>query len=70
MTYRGVVPQAAGRIHRLGQTRGVLVKRLVYRNSIEGAILHLHAQILAGQLQIVDQVWPHAALEQLLADDA
>ena len=33
--------QAAGRIHRLGQTKEVLVKRLCYKNSIDGAIVKL-----------------------------
>ena len=57
--------QAAGRIHRLGQTRDVLVKRLVYRQSIETSILRLHEQIKAGRLRIVDHKWPNSGLETL-----
>ena len=34
--------QAAGRIHRLGQTRDVLIKRFAFRDSIEEQICKLH----------------------------
>ena len=37
--------QAAGRIHRLGQTRDVLVKKFAFRNSIDEQIVELHAKI-------------------------
>jgi superfamily II DNA or RNA helicase len=44
--------QAAGRIHRLGQTREVLVTKFVYRNSIEHNITKLHDKISEGALQL------------------
>ena len=46
--------QAAGRIHRLGQTKDVLVKRFAFRNSLEDNIIQLHAAIKAGTIPIVD----------------
>ena len=60
--------QAAGRIHRLGQTKDVLVKRLVYRNTIEASILKLHEEIKAGRLRIVDHKWPNEGLKTLRDD--
>ena len=44
--------QAAGRIHRLGQKREVLVTRFIYRNSIEQNINALHEAILTGNVQL------------------
>ena len=35
----------AGRIHRLGQTKEVLIKRFAFRNTIEHAIVDLHEEI-------------------------
>ena len=55
--------QAAGRIHRLGQTKDVLVKRLVYRDTIEAAILDLHEKIKSGSVAIVDGIWPNDAVK-------
>ena len=46
--------QAAGRIHRLGQTRDVLITRFVYRNSIEENIVRMHDAIAAGRVQMAD----------------
>ena len=43
--------QAAGRIHRLGQTRPVQVTKLVYENNVETNILLLHKEIEQGRLQ-------------------
>lgn len=60
--------QAAGRIHRLGQTRDVLVKRFVYRRSIETALLELHAKIENGEIAIADNLFPKAALRILSTD--
>ena len=37
--------QAAGRIHRLGQTKEVLIKRFAFRNTIEHAIVDLHEEV-------------------------
>jgi superfamily II DNA or RNA helicase len=39
-----VEDQAAGRTHRIGQTRPVVVHRLVARNTVEEGILELHAR--------------------------
>jgi len=47
--------QAAGRIHRLGQSKDVLVKRLCFRNSYEEQVVKLHADIAQGKcVGIVD----------------
>ena len=43
--------QAAGRIHRLGQTRDVLVKRFAFRNSIDEQIVELHAKVACGDIK-------------------
>lgn len=50
--------QAAGRIHRLGQTRDVLITRFVYRDSIEENIVRLHEAIAAGRVQMQDGLVP------------
>jgi hypothetical protein len=42
--------QAAGRIHRLGQTKEVLIKRFAFRNTIEHAIVDLHEEIKAKRV--------------------
>jgi len=60
--------QAAGRIHRLGQTKDVLVKKLCYKNSIDGAVAEIHKKISSGALSIVDNVFPVAALKILQQD--
>ena len=57
--------QAAGRIHRLGQTRDVHVKRFCYRDSILGAIVELHSKIRKGEIAIVDNIFPQPALRVL-----
>ena len=41
--------QAAGRIHRLGQTREVLIKRFCFRETVEEAVCELHAKIKSGE---------------------
>ena len=43
--------QAAGRIHRLGQTKEVLIKRFAFRNTIEHAIVDMHEEIKAKRLK-------------------
>ena len=52
--------QAAGRIHRLGQTKDVLVTRFVYRDSIEENIVRLHEAINAGTVKLSDGMVPPA----------
>ena len=54
--------QAAGRIHRLGQTRPVLVKKLVFCNSVESSIVTLHEEIKQGRIQIKDGKFSPAAI--------
>ena len=52
--------QAAGRIHRLGQTKDVLVTRFLYRDSIEENIVRLHEAINAGTVKLSDGMVPPA----------
>ena len=47
--------QAAGRIHRLGQTREVFVKRFAYRASYEAAVIALHDKIKKGEVTVTDR---------------
>ena len=42
--------QAAGRIHRLGQTKEVLIRRFAFSGTVEASILALHAALKAGTL--------------------
>ena len=42
--------QAAGRIHRLGQTKEILIKRFAFRNTIEHAIVDMHEEIKAKRV--------------------
>lgn len=55
--------QAAGRIHRLGQTKEVLIKRFCFRNSIEEAVIDLHAKIKDGSVMLTDGRFPKEAVE-------
>jgi len=55
--------QAAGRIHRLGQTQPVLVKKLVFHNSVESAILALHDAIKSGEVQVTAGSFPCEAIK-------
>jgi len=57
--------QAAGRIHRLGQTKEVLVKRLLYKNSLDEAVAALHAKIKDGSLSLRAGKFPPEALALL-----
>ena len=57
--------QMAGRIHRLGQTKDVLIKRLCYKNSLDMAIDNLHAQIVAGTFRLFDGKLPASAVRLL-----
>ena len=55
--------QAAGRIHRLGQTKEVLVKRLLYRGSLDEAVHELHSKIRSGELTLSNGTFPREALD-------
>ena len=57
----GQEAQAAGRIHRLGQTKDVFIKRYAFKDSIEETIIRLHEKIKAGEVKIVDGRMPHNA---------
>ena len=50
--------QMAGRIHRLGQSRQVLIKKFAYRNSIDENIVTLHERIKHGRIAISNGVIP------------
>eukprot|EP01052_Picozoa_sp_SAG31_P008544 SAG31_NODE_434_length_15737_cov_10.315450_4_plen_989_part_00 len=57
--------QAAGRIHRLGQTRDVLITRFVFKDSIEENIVRMHTAIAAGQVQMHDGLVPPNGVRML-----
>ena len=59
--------QAAGRIHRLGQTKEVLVRRFYFEDSLDEAVHSLHEKIQTGKLALDRGRFPRAAL-QLLRD--
>ena len=48
--------QAAGRVHRLGQTSAVTIKRFLYRKTVEERIGRMHEKIKAGTVRIVVSV--------------
>ena len=54
--------QAAGRIHRLGQTRDVLIKKFAFRNTIEENICTMHEEIRAGRVAITNGNIPPQAI--------
>ena len=58
--------QAAGRIHRLGQTKEIHIKRFALRESVDEAIASLHAKIASGQITVVDKKLPAEATKHLL----
>lgn len=59
--------QAAGRIHRLGQTKNVQVKKLVYKDSIEENILAYHNEIIAGRIDVQEYL-PNKSLNFLMGN--
>ena len=46
--------QAAGRIHRLGQSKDVLCKRFCFRSTYEEQVVELHRQLKSGQAALTD----------------
>ena len=55
--------QAAGRIHRLGQTQDIFIRRYCFRDSIEEAVVALHEQIRKGAFRVLDGRFPPEADE-------
>ena len=65
--------QAAGRIHRLGQTREIFIKRYCFKSSVEEYIIKLHEKIKTGDIKIQDGHVPYEANDIMLkaaGDDA
>jgi SWI/SNF-related matrix-associated actin-dependent regulator of chromatin subfamily A3 len=59
--------QMAGRIHRLGQTKDVLIKRFAFRQSIEATLCEMHDEIRAGRVVIADGTLPASAVKKFTA---
>ena len=57
--------QAAGRIHRLGQSKEVLCKRFCFRNSVESCIVSVHEKLKAGTYKITDKAFTSAMIQEL-----
>ena len=57
--------QAAGRIHRLGQTKQVGVTKYYFDDTCESQILKLHEKIQAGEITYTAGVLNHSAKEML-----
>ena len=55
--------QAAGRIHRMGQTKEVHIKQYAYKDSLDEAILALHAAVGKGEMTMRDGAYPPEAIE-------
>ena len=55
--------QAAGRIHRLGQTKDIFIRRYCFRDSIEEAVCAMHEQIRRGAFRVIDGKFPPEADE-------
>jgi hypothetical protein len=60
-----VAVQAAGRVHRLGQSNEVKIVQLAYRSTLDEAVLAVHDQIRDGTLRLQDGHLP-ATVEALL----
>lgn len=58
--------QAAGRIHRLGQTKEIHIKRFAFKASIDEAIASLHDKIKSGAVKLVDRFFPPEALQHFV----
>ena len=55
----------AGRIHRLGQTKDVLIKRFAFRGTIEERIERLHQEMRKGKVSIANGRLPLSAIQIL-----
>ena len=60
--------QAAGRIHRLGQTKPVTVTKFAYADSFESNTVELHQQVASGTIQFTAKAIGNDALKILLRD--
>ena len=56
--------QAAGRVHRLGQTKDVLVKRFAFKDSLDAQ----HEEIKKGSIKVVDGMLDGDAMDILRRD--
>ena len=52
--------QAAGRIHRL--EKPVLVKKLVFKDTVENCIVELHEALKRGEIKVVNGYFPQQAV--------
>ena len=62
----GTEVQIAGRIHRLGQLKDVLVKRYFFADTVEEQTVGLHADIKAGSTSLPNGTVDSKNLERLL----
>ena len=60
--------QAAGRVHRLGQTKDVLVKRFAFKDSLDAQVIALHEEIKKGRIKVVDGMLDGDAMDILRRD--
>ena len=59
--------QAAGRIHRLGQSKEVLCRRFCFRDSVESSIVKVHEKIKAGTVKVTDKAFSREMVTALCA---
>ena len=57
--------QAAGRIHRLGQTKDILIRRFCFKDTVEEQVVHLHKEIKEGRMGISNGMFPAGAVRLL-----
>jgi SNF2 family DNA or RNA helicase len=57
--------QAAGRVHRLGQSRSITVHRFVFRNTVEQSVGELHDKIKAGAITVANNFFTAPAVKLL-----
>jgi hypothetical protein len=57
--------QMAGRIHRLGQSKDVLIKRFIFRATVEEHIDALHQEMRKGRVAVTNGCLPRTGIEIL-----